>query len=65
MERVFSDPHLELAHRLGGDPTDVIGLASDTDDSDAEIALAVLDEVEAEEQAASIVSRLRRMGHTL
>jgi hypothetical protein len=61
----FTDPVLELNRRLGGGPEDVIGLGSEMTDADAEIALGVLDEVEAEEQAASIVATLRQQGHTL
>jgi hypothetical protein len=61
----FQDPVLELNRRLGGDVGDIISLAGEITDADAEIALSVLDEVEAEERAASIVATLRRQGHTL
>jgi hypothetical protein len=63
-QRTFDDPVLELAMRFGDGPEAVLDLA-DVTDADAEIALGVLDEVEAEEQAASIVATLRGQGHTL
>ncbi len=63
-QRTFEDPVLELATRLGGGPEGVLDFA-DTTDEEAEIVLGVLDEVEAEEQARGIVSRLRQQGHTL
>jgi hypothetical protein len=63
-QRTFDDPVLELSIRLGDGPEDVLDLA-DVTDSDAEIVLSVLDEVEAEEQAAGMVATLRRQGHTL
>jgi hypothetical protein len=62
--RTFEDPVLELSHRLGHGPEGVLDFA-DTTDEEAETVLAVLDEVEAEEQASGIVSRLRAQGHTL
>jgi hypothetical protein len=61
-ERKFDDPVIELAVRLDDDQ---ILLGGEVTPEDAEIALAVLDEVEAKEQAASIVQRLRQQGHTL
>lgn len=64
-ERLYGDPVLELTHRLGGDPEDVIGLAADMTDEEAEVVLEVLDEVEASEHASGIVSRLRQQGHVL
>jgi hypothetical protein len=63
-QRAFDDPVLELAMRSGDGPEGVLDLADVTDD-EAEIVLAVLDEVEGEEKAASITGRLRAMGHVL
>ena len=63
-QRTYEDPILELATRLG-DPLDTISLAGEVSPEDAEIAIGVLDEVEAEERAAGIVDTLRRQGHTL
>jgi hypothetical protein len=62
-QRTYSDPVIELAIRCGG-PERVLDFADTTAD-EAETMLEVLDEVEAEERAASIAGNLRRMGHTL
>jgi hypothetical protein len=61
----FQDPVLELNRRLGGDIDDIISLAGEITNADAEIALSVLDEVEAEERAAGILAAWRRQGYTL
>jgi hypothetical protein len=54
---------LELASRLSGDPAvGVLELAADVTNEEAEVVLAVLDEVEAEERAAGLVRDLRRAG---
>jgi hypothetical protein len=58
----FQDPILELNRRLGGDIDDVISLVAEVTNADAEIALSALDEVEAEERAASILATWRRQG---
>jgi hypothetical protein len=63
-QRTFDDPVLELAMRSGDGPEGVLDLADVTDD-EAEIVLAVLDEVEADEKADRIVATLRQQGHTL
>lgn len=63
-QRTFDDPVLELAMRTGDGPESVLDFAG-TSSEEAEIVLGVLDEVEAEERAASITSRMRAMGHTL
>lgn len=63
-QRTYEDPILELATRLG-DPLSTIELAGEVSPEDAELAIQVLDEVEAEEQAVGIVATLRRQGHTL
>jgi hypothetical protein len=63
-QRVFDDPVLELARVLGRGPEGVLDLA-DVTDSEAEIVLGVLDEVESEEHARDIAAQMKRMGHTL
>lgn len=60
----FSDPVLELTRRIGDYPGDVLEFA-DVSDEEAELVLATLDEVDAEEAASDIASRLRQQGHTL
>ena len=64
MERIYDDAVLELARRLDDDddPVGTFELASEMSDEEAELVLAVLDEVEAEERAASIAGDLRRGG---
>jgi len=63
--RTFDDPFLELAHRQSGDPTEVIDLAADMTEAEANEVIEAIDEVDAEMEAASIVGRLRQMGHRL
>lgn len=53
-----------MAMRTGDGPESVLDFAG-TSSEEAEIVLGVLDEVETEERAASITSRMRAMGHTL
>jgi len=64
MERVFRDPVIELARALGDGPEDVLDFA-DVSDEEAEVVLSVLAEVEAEQEASGIASRLRQQGHVL
>jgi hypothetical protein len=63
-QRTYADPVLELSMRLGNGPEGVLEFAGTTSE-DAETVLEVLDEVEAEEQAGDIASRMRAMGHSL
>jgi hypothetical protein len=57
----FTDPVLELTRRLGDYPGDVLEFAGTTDE-EARQVLEVLDEVEAEEQAAELAGDLRAAG---
>jgi hypothetical protein len=61
-QRNHGDAVIELATRLGDDE---ILFSGEVSDADAEIVLEVLDEVEAEEKAANIVTTLRQQGHAL
>jgi hypothetical protein len=61
-QRTYGDPVLELMHRTGGDPADVIGLAAEMSDEEAEIGLGTLDAVEAGQRAAEIAGQLRHVG---
>jgi hypothetical protein len=58
------DPVFEFARRTGGD---LFGVTFDlaATSEEARAANDVLDEIEAEEVASDIASRLRRMGHAL
>lgn len=64
-QRTFEDPVLELAMRLGDGPEDVIGLASEMTDADAERELDKLDWRGAKQTADGILATLRGQGHTL
>jgi len=60
-DEVFSDPVIELGRRIDADdPLSVIALG--TDDAEARTVLEVLDEVEAEAQAAEFGAGMRRAG---
>lgn len=61
-QRVFDDPVLELARVMGGGPEGVLDLADVTDD-EAEVVLAVIEEVEREAETRDLKAQLGQMGY--
>ena len=64
-QRTYQDPVIELARRLHGDHPERVLDFADVTTEEAETVLDVLDEVEAEENAAGIATRMRAAGHLL